>query len=45
VKARKVAGLVAGIAVAGWLVAVGVAVGVLVKGGKLIEEGQAEWPD
>jgi hypothetical protein len=38
----KAAGAVAGITAAGWLAAVAVAVGVLVKGGKLIEEAQEE---
>jgi hypothetical protein len=45
VKRWRVAGLIAALGVAGWLVAVSVAIGVMVKGGKLIEEAQAEWPD
>lgn len=45
VKRWKVAGLIAGCVVAGWLVAVAVTIGVMVKGGRLIEEASTEWED
>ena len=41
----RIAGLVAGVALAGWLAAVAVAVGVMVRGGRLIERASTEWDD